>query len=77
MHVRPAAVAGTWYPESADTLTEEVESHLARADLERQPEPSPDAELLALIAPHAGLLYSGPVAAHAYRLLRSRAVRRS
>jgi AmmeMemoRadiSam system protein B len=72
MHVRPAAVAGTWYPESAHTLTEEIESYLARADLERQPEPSPEAELLALIAPHAGILYSGPVAAHAYRLLRSR-----
>jgi hypothetical protein len=29
--------------------------------------------LVALIAPHAGLMYSGPVAAHAYRLLRGRA----
>jgi AmmeMemoRadiSam system protein B len=29
-------------------------------------------ELVALIAPHAGLTYSGPVAAHAYRLLRDR-----
>jgi AmmeMemoRadiSam system protein B len=27
-------------------------------------------ELVALVAPHAGLMYSGPVAAHAYRLLR-------
>jgi hypothetical protein len=32
-----------------------------------------DGEVTALIAPHAGLLYSGPVAAHAYRLLRGRA----
>jgi len=31
-------------------------------------------ELVALIAPHAGLMYSGPVAAHAYRLLRNRRV---
>jgi AmmeMemoRadiSam system protein B len=30
------------------------------------------ADLIALIAPHAGLMYSGPVAAHAYRLLRAR-----
>jgi AmmeMemoRadiSam system protein B len=29
-------------------------------------------ELIALVAPHAGLMYSGPVAAHAYRLLRGR-----
>jgi len=29
-------------------------------------------DLVALVAPHAGLMYSGPVAAHAYRLLRDR-----
>jgi len=29
-------------------------------------------DLMALVAPHAGLIYSGPVAAHAYRLLRDR-----
>ena len=28
---------------------------------------------VAIIAPHAGLMYSGPIAAHAYRLLRGRA----
>src|SRR5919202_7010505 len=32
-----------------------------------------EGDLVALIAPHAGLMYSGPVAAHAYRLLRGRA----
>ena len=31
-----------------------------------------DGDLVAIIAPHAGLMYSGPVAAHAYRLLRDR-----
>ncbi|HEX3644389.1 MAG TPA: AmmeMemoRadiSam system protein B, partial [Vicinamibacterales bacterium] len=34
--------------------------------------PDLDGDLVALIAPHAGLIYSGPVAAHAYRLLRQR-----
>jgi len=72
MDVRAAAVAGTWYPESADRLSEEIESYLARADLEHEPEPPTEAELLALVAPHAGIAYSGRVAAHAYRLLRSR-----
>lgn len=46
--------------------------HLARADA-RTPQALPeDALLVALIAPHAGLVYSGQVAAHAYRLLRER-----
>jgi hypothetical protein len=35
-----------------------------------------DGELVALVAPHAGLMYSGPVAAHAYGLLRDRPIDR-
>ena len=72
MTVRPAAVAGTWYSGFAKTLMEDVSAHLARADLDHEDEPPADADLRALIAPHAGITYSGPVAAHAYRLLRSR-----
>jgi AmmeMemoRadiSam system protein B len=65
MSIRPPAVAGTWYPGSAAALTRAVDGYLsgagdAAAHLER---------LVALIAPHAGLTYSGPVAACAYRLL--------
>lgn len=72
MTVRPAAVAGTWYSGFAKTLMEDVSAHLARADVDHEDEPPADADLRALIAPHAGITYSGPVAAHAYRLLRSR-----
>jgi AmmeMemoRadiSam system protein B len=73
MSIRRAAVAGTWYPASPERLTAEVEAHLARATAENKHAPPPDAELIALIVPHAGLIYSGPVAAHAYRLLPGRA----
>jgi AmmeMemoRadiSam system protein B len=72
MALRRAAVAGAWYPANAERLTEEVDGHLARADAETET-PHADGDLVALIAPHAGLVYSGPVAAHAYRLLRRRA----
>ncbi len=64
--VRPAAVAGTWYPGTADALAAAVDRHLANATRDL------DGDLVALVAPHAGLMYSGPVAAHAYRLLRGR-----
>ena len=68
MTVRRAAVAGTWYPGSAEALRAAVDGHLAAAgDAPRAPD-----RLVALVAPHAGLIYSGPVAAHAYRLLRDR-----
>jgi MEMO1 family protein len=64
--IRPAAVGGSWYPGTAKALANAVDAHLARATRDV------DGELTAIIAPHAGLMYSGPVAAHAYRLLRGR-----
>jgi AmmeMemoRadiSam system protein B len=67
--VRKAWVAGTWYPGTAGSLASEVERHLTAAD---RGGPDLGGDLVALIAPHAGLMYSGPVAAHAYRLLRRR-----
>lgn len=59
--IRPTAVAGTWYPASADGLSREVDDYVGRAQVDE-----PDAAV-AIVAPHAGLKYSGPVAAFAYR----------
>ena len=59
--VRPAAVAGTWYAASADRLGRDVDGYIAAAELDPIPAP------VAIIAPHAGLKYSGPVAAFAYK----------
>ena len=64
--VRRAAVAGSWYPAHPDALAREVDRYLSAAG-----EP-PEGQPIAIIAPHAGLMYSGPVAAHAYNLLRER-----
>jgi AmmeMemoRadiSam system protein B len=69
MHVRKAAVAGTWYPGAAGGLASEVDGYLTAAD---RGGPGLAGDLAALIVPHAGLMYSGPVAAYAYRLLRDR-----
>jgi AmmeMemoRadiSam system protein B len=65
--VRRPAVAGTWYPGTAQELASTIDGHLAVVDDDVK------GDLVALIAPHAGLMYSGPVAAHAYRLLSGRA----
>jgi AmmeMemoRadiSam system protein B len=61
MSIRPPAVAGTWYPATAAALTRDVEGYLAAV-----PDP-PLGNVTALIAPHAGLMFSGPVGAHAYQ----------
>ncbi len=66
--LRRAAFAGSWYPRGAAAIADEVEGYLAAA--------SPGAvtgRLVGLVSPHAGLCYSGPVAACGYSLLRGRA----
>jgi AmmeMemoRadiSam system protein B len=64
--IRKPAVAGSWYPGTASALATEVDRHLAGATRDLA------GHLVALVSPHAGLMYSGPVAAHAYHLLRGR-----
>ena len=62
--IREAAVAGQFYPGSAGELSTTVEKYLDEAPAEAGPRPK------ALIVPHAGYIYSGPVAASAYVRLR-------
>lgn len=64
---RPAAVAGLFYPGTAAALARELRDLLARG----RP-PALAAAPKALIVPHAGYVYSGPVAASAYALLEPR-----
>jgi AmmeMemoRadiSam system protein B len=68
--LRPSPIAGTWYPGTPEALAESVDRHLSRADVV----PPPGA-IVALVAPHAGHLYSGQVAALAFRCLRGTAPR--
>lgn len=62
--IRKPAVAGTFYPADSGDLANIVSEHLKAA-----PRPEIDGQIIALIVPHAGLVYSGAIAAHAYRLL--------
>jgi len=65
--IRRAVVAGTWYPGSPAAIAAEVDRYLAGVA-----SPAVPGRLVALISPHAGLRYSGPVAAYGYGLLRGR-----
>ena len=67
MQVRPAAVAGTFYPSDEGVLRAQLMGFLEAAAGAHGDEPAPKA----LVAPHAGTIYSGPVAASAYVRLRS------
>ncbi len=63
--IRPAAVAGMFYPGNRAALSQDIHALLAAAGRH-----APPLTPKALIAPHAGYIYSGPVAASAYTLLR-------
>ena len=62
---RKAAVCGVFYPARPDTLRSEVSRLLADA---RRP-PQTDIIPKAIVVPHAGYVYSGPIAASAYGTL--------
>lgn len=62
MGVRPAAVAGLFYPQGAAALKQAVEVFLHNAEV-------PALHPKILIEPHAGYVYSGQCAAYGYKLL--------
>lgn len=62
--IREPAVAGMFYPEKPDILSRDVKQYLENAKKEKI-----DGEIVALISPHAGYMYSGQVAAYAYKLI--------
>ena len=62
--VRPPAVAGTFYPAQPARLRADVDRYLKQAVL-----PPLSGTVRAVIAPHAGYIYSGPIAGHSFRAL--------
>ena len=67
--IRPSPIAGTWYEGNRDRLARAVDGYLDDVTL-----PALEGEVVAVIAPHAGHRYSGPVAGYAFAPLRGRTV---
>ncbi len=67
LDLRPSPIAGTWYEGNPDLLRRSVDHHLDHAAL-----PALEGEVVGVIAPHAGHIYSGPVAGHAFAAVRGR-----
>lgn len=65
--IREPAVSNTFYPANSIVLSEQIDAYLNKA----KPQ-DVDGELIALILPHAGYIYSGHVAAYGYNLLKYR-----
>ena len=69
MHIRPAAVAGMFYPDDPRELRLMVNSFLQQSAHSSSIATSPKPKVL--VVPHAGYVYSGQTAAAAYSLLQA------
>ncbi len=61
-NIRRSVIAGSWYPGSEGQLRKTVQGYLDNVEKEEL-----EGELVGLISPHAGYIYSGQVAAYAYK----------
>jgi AmmeMemoRadiSam system protein B len=61
MDTRPSPIAGRWYPGDSRQLASNVDDYVGAAGL-----PEINGEVIAVVAPHAGHVYSGPVAGYAF-----------
>jgi len=67
--VKEADLAGDWYPASKDELLDQIQSYLKMAR-----RPRIEGDVIGIISPHAGIRYSGPIAAYAYKLIEGKKI---
>lgn len=63
--IRKSVIAGTWYPGSPKILRADIENYFHNV-----PDGKIDGRIIGLIVPHAGYVYSGQIAAHAYKIIK-------
>jgi AmmeMemoRadiSam system protein B len=63
--IRKSVIAGTWYPGNPCILRSDIEKFFHNVPVEKV-----EGKITGLIAPHAGYVYSGQVAAFAYKIIR-------
>lgn len=67
MDARPSPIAGRWYPGESGQLASSVDGYISAAQL-----PEIKGQVIAVMAPHAGHVYSGPVAGYAFGVLQGK-----
>jgi AmmeMemoRadiSam system protein B len=65
LDIRPSSIAGQWYPGDARRLSSSVDGYMTAAS-----QPEIKGQIIAAIVPHAGHIYSGPVAGYAFAAMR-------
>ncbi len=69
--IRPSILAGTWYPADKNELLEMIGRFLSNAHIA-----AIKGKIKAIIVPHAGYMYSGGVAAHAFKAIKGKRYKR-
>jgi MEMO1 family protein len=63
--IRKSAIAGSWYPGNSVVLRTDIENYFQNV-----PDQNIGGRVIGLIVPHAGYVYSGQIAANAYKIIR-------
>ena len=63
--IRLSSLAGRWYPSDPKKLADSIDGYIQAAQI-----PDLDGEVVALISPHAGHMYSGPVAGYSFAAIK-------
>lgn len=67
--IKSADLSGSWYPDNARQLSGQIKAYLNAAN-----PPDLGGELVAIISPHAGIQYSGPIAAFGFKLAQKKKI---
>lgn len=65
--VKKADLAGSWYPDSKTELESQLRSYMESANPENI-----EGDIISIIVPHAGYIYSGPVAAYGFKAIQEK-----
>ncbi len=69
LDIKDTDLSGSWYSSNGLILSNQIKKYLNKA----QPKPI-EGEIIAIISPHAGLKYSGPVAAYSFKAVKEKKV---
>ena len=70
MQIREPAVANQFYPGTPAMLKQDILRYLASAEFSDDVRSELKAPVKGIIVPHAGYIYSGPVAGYGFKLLK-------
>jgi MEMO1 family protein len=65
--IRKSVIAGSWYPGDPKILRKDIEDYFNKAIVDKIED-----SIVGLVAPHAGYIYSGQIAAYAYKPIRKK-----